>query len=972
VTRDEGPRLFLIDGMALLFRSFYAMGQAQLTAPDGAPIGAIYGFLRVIAKILKEQRPSHFAVLWDTKDKTFRHDMFPEYKANRSEPPEEIIPQIGMIQKILPQLGVPCMRMPGFEADDLIGTIAVQARSWAEVFIVSADKDFMQLVDNRIKMFSLKKGDDYVVIDDAYVEDYFGVQPAHVVDVLAIIGDKVDNVPGVKGIGEKGAAKLIKEFGSLEGVYENLDKLPANKQRETLGACREVAFLSKKLVIIDTHVPLQCTPGDLRFTYEKLCEHPNVKTVLNDLRMHSLLRQLLGDRAGFDKVHGAVREERTQATLFDDDPASQGAGDTPGLGQGSGSEDSEADVGADSVPRHQDSAAAWGPRSYECVHSWEGLDRLLARLVAPTTAVAAFDTETTGLDFIQDRPIGFSVSFEEGQGFYVPAAPEHFAHVDGAIDDVAQVWERLGRALRDRSCTLVAHNAKFDCHMLQCVGVEVGVAPVACSMVAAWLLDAQSGGYGLDAQTFAVLGLEKIPTAALIGPKAGFKSMLEVGIQQLSEYACEDVDATLRLWRHLEPQLRELGLWALFWELEMPLMELLVRMERTGIHLDSNVLSGLTVEIQDALMTIEQKVFELAGGPFKLSSPKQLGAVLFEKLKVHEQLGFKGKLARTSLGFKTDAGVLELFEEHPLIKLVQEYRELSKLLSTYVLVLPQLIKEKTGRVHTHFHQIGTSTGRLSSADPNLQNIPVRTPLGQRVRAAIAAPAPDWRIVTVDYSQIELRVLAELADDPDMIAAFLSGADIHRETAAKIAGKAPQDVTAAERSAAKAINFGIIYGMGPQRLARDQGVSVTEARAFIDKYFLNFSRIRSFMESKRAFAHSHGYVLTAFGRRRPLPKLQSRNLGEVRQAENMAINSPIQGTAADVMKLGMLRADSALRASGLKARLLLQVHDELVLECPLAEVEALCALVREALQSVVEFKVPLTVDVGVGQNWAEAK
>ena len=969
MSAEAEHRLFLIDGMALLFRSFYAMGQANLTAPDGTPTGAVYGFLKVISKILKEQRPSHFAVLWDTKDKTFRHDMFPAYKANRSEPPEDIIPQIGIIQKVLPELGVPCVRMPGYEADDLIGTLAEQAKSWAKVFIVSADKDFMQLLDHRVKMFSLKKGDEYVVVDDAYVEDYFGVPPKHVIDMLALIGDKVDNVPGVRGIGEKGAAKLIHEFGSLDGVYANLDKIAGKKQRESLIENQENAYLSKKLVTIDCHVPIDLGQSGMSYSYERLVGHPSLKTVLNDLKMHSLLRQLVGDAAGLQQVHAfskppsaanSGRSDEPPATLFDDTevPDSDPLGAAAALAQAA-------------VP----DKSSWGQRNYHGVVTWSELATVLARLSAKSTVVAAFDTETTGLDFIQDKPIGFSLAFETGEAFYVPATREHFADksvVADAIDDAQRVWSELGAALVARSCTLVAHNAKFDWHMVRCLGLDFGESPVACSMVGRWLLDSQSGRYGLDAQCVSQLGLEKIPTSGLIGAKTGRSSMRDVPFDEIVEYACEDADATLRLWKVTDSALREHKLWALFWELEMPLLRVLVDMERTGVYIDCNLLANLTVEIQDALTTLEQEVFDLAGENFKLSSPKQLGAILFEKLKIHEQLGFKGKLARTSLGFKTDAAVLEQFSEHPLIGKIQEYRELSKLLSTYVLVLPQLVKERTGRIHTHFHQIGTATGRLSSSDPNLQNIPVRTPLGQRVRDAFCAPDASSCIVSVDYSQIELRVLAELADDQTMIAAFLSGADIHRETAAKIAGKSPTEVTSAERSAAKAINFGIIYGMGPQRLAREQGVTLAEARTFIEKYFLNFSRIQSFIESSRSFAHRNGYVLTAFGRIRPLPQLQSRNLGEVRQAENVAINSPIQGTAADIMKLGMLAVHAAIKKQRLAAKMILQVHDELVFECPNGELEQLKEILRESLQNVVSFKVPMTVDIGVGPNWSQAK
>ena len=951
------------------------MGQAGLTAPDGTPTGAVYGFLRVVAKLLKDHRPTHFAVLWDTKDKTFRHDLYPAYKANRSEPPPEIIPQIGLIQEILPKLGVPCFRKPGFEADDLIGTLAQQCKEWANVFIVSADKDFMQLVDDRVKMFSLKKGDEYVVIDEHYVEDYFGVKPDKVRDVLSIMGDKVDNVPGVKGIGEKGAAKLIQEFGCIEAVYEKIDLIQAKKQKELLLAHKEDALISKHLVEINCRVPIDVVEQELVYTYDKLCLSPNLKTCLNDLQMHSLLRSLLGDAAGFEKIHTAsetirpatlgaanVKETAFVDRLFADDAESELAGVA--------ATDSERALEVSQKTLLE----LWGKRTYTCVNTWAALERLLAQLVAPQTVVCAFDTETTGLDFMEDVPIGFSLCFEPGHAYYVPACEEHFADssVLDRIDNPARLWQLLGQAFERRSCMLLAHNAKFDLHMLLGVGVSVGAAPVACSMVASWLIDAQAGGYGLDAQSLKVLGLEKIPTSQLIGAKAGRSGMREVPIAEITEYACEDVDATLRLWKNLEPRLRELKLHALFWELEMPLLRVLVQMERAGVHIDSSVLADLTVEIQERLAQLEQDIFELSGEVFKISSPKQLGAVLFEKLKVHEQMGFKGKLARTTLGYKTDSSVLEKFHDHPVVQKIQEYRELAKLLSTYVMVLPQLIKETTGRIHTHFHQIGTATGRLSSSDPNLQNIPVRTPLGKRVRKAFCAPSKDFCMMSVDYSQIELRVLAELANDPTMIQAFAGGADIHRETAAKISGKNPEDVLPEERSAAKAINFGIIYGMGPQRLAREQNVSIAEAKVFIEKYFLNFSRIQNFIESSREFAHRNGCVMTDFGRIRPLPQLQSKNLGEVRQAENMAVNSPIQGTAADIMKLGMLKVHEALKKAGLKTRMVLQVHDELVFECPVAEVEQVRKLVQHALQTVVQYKVPLTVEVGVGENWLEAK
>lgn len=971
--------LYLIDGMALLFRSYYAMGQANLTSPDGVPVGAVYGFLRVLSKILKEQRPTHLAVVWDCKERNFRHEMYPEYKANRSEPPEDIIPQIHLIQDVLPRLSVPSFRLPGYEADDLAGTLAKAARSWARVYIVSADKDFMQLVDDRVRMFSLKKGDEYLIVDPAYVEDYFGVPPDRVIDVLAIMGDKSDNVPGVRGIGEKGAARLVQEFGSLDGVYENLEKISAKRQKALLEEAREAAFLSRKLVTIDCAVPFPFSQNDLRFTFESFCLHPHLKTQLNALGMHSLLRSLLGDAAVLEKVHGVSAVSSRPGGATADDFADRLFSDVEGDAEGAAKNGPVARSGETSAGKLSVSPrGSWGRRDYRVVCTEAEFQSLLDRLSSPQTLVFGFDTETTGLDIICDLPIGFSVSFTEGEAWYVPATAEHTPEPSVQGSSLASglatdaVWLRLEKALLARHATLVAHNAKYDLHMLENAGVKVGDAPVACSMVAAWLVDAQAGGYGLDAQTQKYLGLEKIPTSELIGKKAGRQSMREVPLSALAQYACEDVDATLRLWKIHEGFLREKALFALFWELEMPLLLVLQRMERNGVHLDSAYLGDLTVQIQDRLVKIEAEIFEKAGENFKISSPKQLGAVLFEKLKVHEQLGFKGKLARTTLGFKTDAEVLEKFSEHPVVRSVQDYRELSKLLSTYVMVLPQLVKEKTGRIHTSYHQIGTATGRLSSSDPNLQNIPVRSEWGKKVRRAFCAPSSDRVMLAVDYSQIELRILAHLADDPSMIAAFRAGADIHKETAAKIHGLEPGAVTSDMRSAAKAINFGIIYGMGPQRLAREQNVSLSEARAFIDKYFLNFARIQTFLEACRASAHRDGFIKTAFGRIRPLPQLQSKNPGEARQAENMAINSPIQGTAADIMKLGMLKVDALLRQDFPTCLLVMQVHDELVLECPRAQVDEIARRVREALESVVAYSVPLTADVGVGDNWLEAK
>jgi DNA polymerase-1 len=967
---SEQPRLFLFDGMALLFRSFYAMGRAGLTAPDGTPTGAIFGFLKILQKVVKEQNPTHVAVTWDRKEKTFRHESFPEYKANRSETPPELLKQIPLIKELIERSGIPCFSLAGYEGDDVIGTIARRFSAQGDVFIVSADKDFMQLIDDHIKLFSLKAGDDYEVIGRAHVIDYFGVPPEQVCEVLAITGDKVDNIPGVKGIGDKGAAKLVQEFGSVQNIYENLDKVSNERLRGLLATSKDAALLSRRLVEIHTAVPLDADESMMRYTWDDLSHNQKLKYEIETLGMNSLLRGFApaGQTSVADSSSAAkeTKAPRRKAKAASEAPASLF--------------DTEEDAAEASIsPSREPMRAEWGERNYRCILTRTELYRLFERISSPQTRSFAFDTETTGLDFIEHKPIGCSFCFKTGEAFYLPL---HTVHLSGAglaaghaqaEFSPEEALEGLRSAFAHRVGTLVAHNLKFDLHQMLNVGVELGAAAFADTMIAAWMLNPSAGGYGLDAQSLKVLALEKIPTSKLIGKDAGRQSMTEVPLDALTEYACEDVDATLRLWELLEQELKaDQKVEHLFHSLEMPLLRVLAQMERAGVHIDSEYLADLAAEVQQKLSDIERQIFALAGQEFNIGSPKQLGVVLFENLKVHEAIGFKGKLARTTLGYKTDAAVLEQFQGHPVVALVQEYRELSKLLNTYILVLPQLVKKSTGRIHTSFHQIGTATGRLSSSDPNLQNIPVRTELGKKVRQAFSASDAHSVILSIDYSQVELRVMAHLAQDETMIAAFRSGADIHRQTAARILGKAPEQVTPEERGNAKTINFGIIYGMGAQRLAREQKIPLAEAKSFIERYFLNFAGVYRYLEEQRQTARLKGVVHTFFGRPRPVNLSAAFNPGEVKALENIAINSPIQGTAADIMKMGMLRVAEALRKSGLRARMLLQVHDELVLECPREEVDATATLLKNALEGAVEFSIPLVADVGVGRNWLEAK
>ncbi len=964
-------RLFIIDGMSLLFRSFYAMG-SRLTAPDGTPIGAVYGFLKVIIKIFREQNPTHFAICWDLKEKTFRHEVYPLYKANRGETPPDIIPQIFLIQNLIKEMGIPSFAIPGFEADDIAATIAKYFEHYGDVFLVTLDKDYMQVVNDRISMFSLKKGDEYDIINAEKVFDYFGVLPNQVIDVLALAGDTSDNIPGVKGIGDKTAAKLVTEFGSIENIYANLEKITNKRAKTALENHKEDALMSRYLVTINTSIPMNISEFSLRYTFDNLKASKTAKANLESLRMHALVKNVFSSNTPINIIN-VDDLKQNELSNANNDPQTNLFHENHHKDKFTPTHDQA----TKSVPSENDN---WNKKSYSLVRTKKELNLIFQKILDPNTKFFALDTETTGLDIIDDIPIGVSLCFEEGIAYYIPA---HDTHLLGGTllteeKDLPEyspkdVWLGLNEALSKRKAPFAAHNLKYDLHMLKNVNVEVGQATVCCTMVAAWLCNSAEGGFSLDFLTLRHFQFQKIPTSSLIGKETGRSSMLDVPLPELTEYACEDADATFRLWKIYQERLKKNSdLQKLFYDIEMPILLLLAEMERNGVHINSEYLGGLTADIQGMLMKIENKIYSTVGFPFKITSPKQLGDILFDHLKVHEHTGYKGKLARTTQGYKTDAGVLEQFEEHPFVAKIQQHRELSKLLSTYVLVLPKLVKKSTGRVHTHFNQIGTATGRLSSSDPNLQNIPVKSDWGKKVRAAFSASKSNFTIISADYSQIELRVLAHISNDPNMLKAFQSGADFHRLTAAQILGKKLDEVTQDERSKAKAINFGIIYGMGAQRLSKQQKIPLADAKKFIERYFTNFSGVKKYLDNQRAQAHSEGVVKTYFGRIRPIPAILSKNPLEAKLAENMAINSPIQGTASDIMKIGMLAVQKGIKQKNLKTKMIIQVHDELVLDGPLEEYEEIHKIVKNAMEEAVKFKVPMLVEVGNGINWLEAK
>jgi DNA polymerase-1 len=908
---EERERLFLLDGTALAFRAHFAMFRSGLTAPDGRPTGATYGFTTTLRRILDEEQPDRIAVAFDPPGPTFRHKQYKEYKATRERAPEDLIAQLDLIRDVVRAHGITIYEAPGWEADDVIGTLAKQAEeAGLEVLIVTGDKDLMQLVGDHVRLYNVfKRGTSEAVIEDAdAVREKFGAGPEHVIDVLAIMGDSSDNVPGVKGIGEKGAAKLVSEHGGVDDILAKLDALPP-KTREKLEADRDMLMLSRQLVTIDTAVPLD--PGlDAAAAAEP-----------DTLRLVELFTEL-DFRSLAEKVETPEREE--------------------------------------------------APRDYVTVRTRAELESMIAEL--REAGSFAVDTETTSLFPLEADIVGASFSAREGRAFYVPFNLDPPVLGDSVGAAPTALLEALAPLLTDPSLQRTGQNYKYDALVFAGSGLHVP-PPDFDTMVASYCVAGATRRHNLDALALHYFGIRKIPTSQLIGTGAKQVTMAEVEIDEVAEYACEDADVTWRLRGVLERELEEKQAEQLFRDLEMPLVPVLTAMEERGIRLDVAHIESFAGELEEDMRKAEYRVHELAGRNFNVASTKVLGQVLFEELRIQDDAGVK-RPKKTKTGWATDAETLST--KYPGVEIVErvlEYREISKLKGTYVEALPRFVNKDTGRVHCSFSQVTAATGRLASSDPNLQNIPVRTERGRRIREAFVPREPDehgtWELLAADYSQIELRVMAHLSGDEGLRAAFDEGRDIHAATASKIFDVAEADVDRAMRSQAKVINFGLLYGMGPQRLARETGMTVPEALDFIERYFGSFPRVREWIDGLLESARGTGYVETLLGRRRYLPDIRSGNQRVAALAENAAVNTPVQGSAADIIKRAMIDLDLALASSGLQAQVLLQVHDELVLEAPVAERERTVELVREAMEGAVELDVPLVVDFGWGSNWLEA-
>lgn len=923
-------KVYLLDAMALAYRAHFAMLRSNLKNSEGIATGPIFGFANTLVKLIETDQPTHLAVVWDTHAPTFRHEMDPEYKANRPPQPEELTVAIPLIKEMITAFNIPNLESDGYEADDIIGTLAKQAEaSDADVFLVTPDKDFMQLVDDHIKMLKpLNNGDGFDVIDRNGVVDYFGVQPEMVIDVLALIGDTSDNVPGVPGIGKKGAPELILKYGNLEKLIEAAPEISAKRVREGLTEGAAQAMVSRTLVTIKTDVPDTVNWRSLEW------EGPD-KASLAAFFKRMGFRTLTAKFTDLD-VPTPTKSPRqgtdaSQGTLF-----------------GSVSDESVVSF-VDGGSYEPDKA------EYRLVMDSGALAAMLADLEG--LEPLCFDTETTDVDAIRADLVGVSFSVREGSGWYVPVG------VEGALPwDVTR--EAIRPLLEDVNRIKVAHHHKYDYQMLIRNGIQVK-GSIFDTMLAGYLIDAGQP-LKMDYLSEKYLDYRPISIDTLIGKNAPWNSMDQVPVDKVATYAAEDADITLRLYRVMKPLLDKDELEEVAQSIEFPLSEVLADMELSGVKIDTGMLEALSKDLTGDILEIESKIYEAAGAQFNINSPAQLGDILFNKLGIPS-----GK--KTSTGkFSTNEEVLSaLASEHEVPRLVLEYRGLAKLKSTYVDALPQLVNPETGRVHTSYNQNVAATGRLSSSNPNLQNIPIRTVRGREIRKAFV-PEDGYKIMSADYSQIELRIIASIAEDEAMIAAFERGEDIHARTAAEVFGLEDiTQVTPDQRRKAKEVNFGIPYGVSAFGLSQRLGIPNSEGKRMIDAYFERFPGIKDYIGKTVAFAKDHGYVKTLTGRRRYIPEINSGNPTGRGFAERTAINMPIQGTAADLIKIAMISIHHLLKEGKYKSRMLMQVHDELVFEIHESELDLLPDLIRRHMEEAMPIGVPLKVDMGIASNWLEA-
>ena len=931
----EDKRLYLIDAYAMIFRGYYAFIKNPRLTSKGLDTSAIFGFTNSLIELIKREKPSHLAVVFDVGKASVRTEDFAEYKANRAETPEAIKVAVPYIHRILENMHIPILGVEGYEADDVIGTIAVKAEKQDfQVFMVTPDKDFAQLVTDKIKIYKpASKGNDIEILGVPEVLEKYEIEnPKQVIDFLGMMGDSVDNIPGLEGVGEKTAKKFLKEFGSMENLLANTDKLKG-KLKEKIEASAERGLLSKKLATILIDAPID-------FEYEKYhLERPDfdkLKDIFEEIEFRRLYDNLVKI---FDyqevKIENkdfeiSKKEEETprQLDLFSE------------LGEDLSSQKLNIE-NTDKVYQYIDSPKA---------------QRVLVENLLSQKAVC-FDTETTSLEETEAELIGLSFSYKKGLAYYIPISENQ--------EEAKKTLEIFRPFFEKRDVLKIAHNIKYDYKVLKNYDIEVQGA-IFDTMIAHYLINPDMK-HGMDYLSEIYLNYTPISIESLIGKKGKNQGNLRsVSLKQQTDYAAEDADVTFQLYEIFEQKLKEENIENLFYRIEMPLMKVLAKMELVGISLDKECLKKESLELENDLKNLEKKIFEFSEEEFNLNSPKQLGEILFEKLK----LDAKAKKTKTGQ-YSTSEEVLQKLEsKHEIIKHILEYRTYQKLKSTYVDALPMQVNEKTGRIHTNFMQTVAATGRLSSVNPNLQNIPIRTLRGQQVRAAFIA-SEGKKIISADYSQIELRLIAEISGEKNMIEAFQKGEDIHASTAAKLFNIPLNAVTKLQRSQAKTVNFGIIYGVSSFGLSEQTGLSRTEAKQMIDAYFETYPRLKEYMNEQIMTARKNGYVETILGRKRYLKDINSANFVVKGHAERNAINAPIQGSAADIIKLAMINIDRELENQKMETKMLLQVHDELIFETPTDEIETAKILIKTQMETAYATQVPLLTEVGVADNWLDA-
>lgn len=890
--------LYIVDGHVLIYRAYYAFMKRPLITAKGENISALYGFMRMILKFINDKKPDYLVFVFDSKEKTFRHKIYPQYKAKRLKPPSDLLAQVEIIKTLVEKLGLSKIEVSGYEADDVIGTIAEKALKYGmKSIIISSDKDVLQLVNDNITVYANKKGISEVdILDGEKVLDIWGVPPERIVDLLALMGDQSDNVPGVRGIGQTGAVKLIQKFGSLEDLYNNLERLDNERIKRILEEGRNDAFSSKELVTIKKDAPVN-------FILETFLMKDFPKEDGITLLMEKELNSIVDELKGVSLTEKKKEEKRGK---------------------------------------------------YYLIERREDFQKLKERI--KNKGMMAFDTESTDLDPLKAEIIGASISLEEGEGYYIPIISKtgNAFGRDFLVSDLKAILE-------DKNIKKIGQNIKYDFAILLKYGIFMdGI--IGDTMVASYLLNPQKQRYNLDALAKEYLDYTTIKYKDIV--KEDGETLLDYPLGDIVEYACEDSDITLRLYNILEKRLEEENLLALYKDVEMPLVTVLGKMEKTGVKIDSDYLKRMSFKFGEEISDIEEEIYHLAGERFNVRSTKQLSSVLYEKMKLPV-------IKRTKTGISTDVSVLnELSHIYEIARYLLRHRTLTKLKSTYIDALPSMINAGTGRIHTSFNQTITTTGRLSSTSPNLQNIPIREKEGKAIRGAFI-PEKSWFLVSADYSQIELRILASLSSDNAMINTFRNDGDIHSETASMLFGIDVDDVHEDQRQVAKTINYSIIYGMSAFGLSKRLGIPRKEAQEFIDMYFQKYSGVRDYFETIVENAKKDGYVETLLARKRYVPEINSGNRNIFEGARRIAINTPIQGTAADLIKKAMILIDREITKRRMRCRMLIQVHDELVFESPEDDLNALKEIVKEKMENAIIFNVPLKVNISTGKTWEEA-